>query len=64
VFIVEQNRDSQMRTLLTNEFDLSQEQITAVPYVDGTPIDARFICKSIRDNLTAGPYARDTGGTP
>ncbi len=64
VFIVEQNRDSQMRTLLTNEFDLSQEQITAVPFVDAIPIDARFICQSIQDNLTTGPGARDTGGTP
>ncbi|MCG8617458.1 MAG: hypothetical protein MI802_14655, partial [Desulfobacterales bacterium] len=57
-----QNRDSQMRTLLTNEFDLSQEQITAVPFVDAIPIDARSICRSIQDNLTTGPGARDTKG--
>ncbi len=61
VFVVEQNRDSQMRTLLINEFDLDPGRLIPIPYVDGTPIDARFICRSIQK--TAGKNPRtDKGG--
>lgn len=62
VFIVEQNRDSQMRTLLVNEFELPPATLTAVPYVGGTPIDALFVCRSIQNALTNGPLARSEKG--
>ena len=54
IFVVEQNRDSQMRALLINELNLSPELLVPVPYVDGTPIDAGFICSAIRNALAAG----------
>jgi 2-oxoglutarate ferredoxin oxidoreductase subunit alpha len=47
VFVVEQNRDGQLRTLLVAEGMLSPEKLTPVLHYDGTPITARFIHKEI-----------------
>jgi len=49
VFVVEQNRDAQMRSLLINEFDFSPEKLVSVLHYDGSPITARFIRHQIRD---------------
>jgi 2-oxoglutarate ferredoxin oxidoreductase subunit alpha len=47
VFVIEQNRDGQLRTLLINEFDIDPAQLIAVLHYDGTPITARFIADAI-----------------
>jgi 2-oxoglutarate ferredoxin oxidoreductase subunit alpha len=47
VFVVEQNRDGQMRTLLINEFGVDPARLVAVLHYDGTPITARFIVEAI-----------------
>ncbi len=47
VFVVEQNRDAQMRTLLINELELDPAALTPVLHYDGTPITARFIAQAI-----------------
>jgi len=51
VFLVEQNRDAQLRTLLVNEFALDPARIHPVLHYDGTPITARFISRAIRDRV-------------
>jgi 2-oxoglutarate ferredoxin oxidoreductase subunit alpha len=48
VFVVEQNRDAQMRTLLINELDVDPAKMVRVLHYDGTPITARFITQTIR----------------
>jgi 2-oxoglutarate ferredoxin oxidoreductase subunit alpha len=47
VFVVEQNRDGQMRTLLINEGAIDPARLISVPHYDGTPITARFIVAEI-----------------
>ncbi len=47
VFVVEQNRDAQMRTLLVGELDLDPKRLVRVLHYDGTPITARFITEAI-----------------
>ena len=47
VFVVEQNRDGQLRTLLINEFGIDPARLIAVLHYDGTPITARFIADAI-----------------
>ncbi len=47
VFVVEQNRDAQMRTLLINELQIDPARLVAVLHYDGTPITARFIAGEI-----------------
>ncbi|MDD2882624.1 MAG: 2-oxoacid:acceptor oxidoreductase subunit alpha [Rhodoferax sp.] len=51
VFVVEQNRDAQMRTLLVNELDANPKQLVKVLHYDGTPITARFIVSAIAAKL-------------
>src|SRR5688572_9585122 len=53
VFVVEQNRDAQLRTLLVAEAMLSSEKLTPVLHYDGTPITARFIHGEIAQRLKA-----------
>ncbi|MEP6791283.1 MAG: 2-oxoacid:acceptor oxidoreductase family protein, partial [Ramlibacter sp.] len=47
VFVVEQNRDAQMHSLLVNELDIDPARLVRVLHFDGTPITARFITKAI-----------------
>jgi 2-oxoglutarate ferredoxin oxidoreductase subunit alpha len=51
VFVVEQNRDGQLRTLLMSECDIDPARLVPVLHYDGTPITARFIDKAISDML-------------
>ena len=51
IFVVEQNRDAQLRTLLMNEGDLDPARLVPILHYDGTPITARFIVKAIADML-------------
>ena len=53
VFVVEQNRDGQLRTLLVAEAMLPSDKLTPVLHYDGTPITARFIHKEIAQRLKA-----------
>jgi 2-oxoglutarate ferredoxin oxidoreductase subunit alpha len=48
VFVVEQNRDGQLRTLLINEGDIDPSRLAAVLHYDGTPITARFIADAVQ----------------
>jgi 2-oxoglutarate/2-oxoacid ferredoxin oxidoreductase subunit alpha len=53
VFVVEQNRDAQLRLLLTNELNLDPVRLVPVLHYDGTPITARFIVRAIAEHLDA-----------
>ncbi|MDE2369946.1 MAG: 2-oxoacid:acceptor oxidoreductase subunit alpha [Burkholderiales bacterium] len=53
VFVVEQNRDAQMRTLLINELEIDPAWLIKVLHCDGTPITARFITQAITDAVHA-----------
>ena len=51
VFVVEQNRDGQMHSLLVNELAIDPARLMKVLHYDGTPITARFIAGAIRKAL-------------
>ncbi len=53
VFVVEQNRDGQLRTLLVAEGMVDPAKLTPVLHYDGTPITARFIHGAIAKRLAA-----------
>jgi 2-oxoglutarate ferredoxin oxidoreductase subunit alpha len=53
VFVVEQNRDAQMRALLVNEGAIDPARFISILHYDGTPITARFITKEIGERLKA-----------
>ncbi|MDB5945057.1 MAG: pyruvate flavodoxin/ferredoxin oxidoreductase domain protein, partial [Ramlibacter sp.] len=51
VFVVEQNRDAQMRSLLVNELEIDPARLVRVLHFDGTPITARFITSAIAGHI-------------
>jgi len=53
VFVVEQNRDAQLKTLLVNEAKVNASRLLPVLHYDGTPITARFIVEQIAQHALA-----------
>ena len=49
VFVVEQNRDAQMKSLLVNECGIDPARLVSILHYDGTPITARFITREITE---------------
>ncbi len=61
VFVVEQNRDGQMRMLLANECGVDPTKLLPILHYDGTPITARFIIREIAGRLASlniAPFRR------
>lgn len=52
VFIIEQNRDGQMRSLLINELNVNPQKMIPVLNYDGMPITAHAIMALINKNLS------------
>ena len=62
VFVVEQNRDAQLKTLLVNEAGINPANLISILHYDGTPITARFIAREISEivnTLNVRPIRRD-----
>ena len=53
VFVVEQNRDAQLRSLIINECGIDPIRLVPILHYDGTPITAHFIAHGIADQLIA-----------
>jgi 2-oxoglutarate ferredoxin oxidoreductase subunit alpha len=53
VFVVEQNRDAQLRMLLVNECVVDPALLIPILHFDGTPITARFIAGAIAQQMKA-----------
>ncbi|HHZ08822.1 MAG TPA: 2-oxoacid:acceptor oxidoreductase subunit alpha [Rhizobiales bacterium] len=51
VFVVEQNRDGQLRSMLVNELGVEPARLIPILHYDGTPITARFIVAAITSHL-------------
>ena len=47
IYVIEQNRDSQMRTLIMAEGGISAEKLRSLVWFNGDPIQAKFIAKKI-----------------
>ena len=53
VFVVEQNRDAQLKTLLVNEAKVNPSRLLSILHYDGTPITARYIVDQISKHAVA-----------
>ena len=51
VFVIEQNRDAQFRTLLINELEVNPKKLTKILNYDGMPITAEAIRRQIAEVL-------------
>ncbi len=65
VFVIDQNRDGQMRKLLIIECDLNPKKLLSLAYYDGMPVTAKAISGDI-DRMLGGsrvtPIRRQTAG--
>jgi 2-oxoglutarate ferredoxin oxidoreductase subunit alpha len=62
VFVIEQNRDAQLKQLLVNEAHINPASLISILHYDGTPITARFIEKEIAqivNTLNVRPIRKD-----
>jgi 2-oxoglutarate ferredoxin oxidoreductase subunit alpha len=62
VFVVEQNRDAQLKTLLVNEAKVNPTRLISVLHYDGTPITARYIVEQISQHAAARTIVPLKGG--
>ncbi len=53
IFVVEQNRDGQVRSMLINELEIDPKKLVKILHYDGTPITAIFISKAIGDKVAS-----------
>lgn len=53
VFVIEQNRDAQLKTMLVNEAKVNPTRLLSILHYDGTPITARFIVEQISQHAAA-----------
>lgn len=51
VFVIEQNRDAQMKSLLVNELGVNPAGLVSILNFDGMPITAEFICERFNEIL-------------
>ncbi len=54
VYLIEQNRDAQLRTLVMTEGDVDPAKLVSILHYDGTPITARFIAGAIAQRMQVG----------
>ncbi len=57
VFVVEQNRDAQLRTLLIAETRVDPEKLISVLHYDGLPIGSDCVVDAIRESMARGAAA-------
>ena len=62
LFIVEQNRDGQMRTLFMAEGGIIPDKLVSILCFDGQPITADFISNKISSHITGSPSKSASGG--
>ena len=60
VFVIEQNRDGQMRKLLVNEHDFDPAKLISITYYAGLSISADFISSAISEYYQANKLPRLT----
>jgi 2-oxoglutarate ferredoxin oxidoreductase subunit alpha len=66
VFMVEQNRDAQMRSLLVNECEIDPKRLNKILGYDGMPLTAQFIVNKVKQKTAVTsnvkPLRRKTAG--
>jgi 2-oxoglutarate ferredoxin oxidoreductase subunit alpha len=57
VYVVEQNRDAQMRTLLITDINAEQNKLVPVLHYDGMPLNAGFVVDKVLEEVAKGQAA-------
>ena len=62
IFVVEQNRDAQLRSLLTLETDVAKSKLRSLLHYDGLPISSSFIVEGVLAEVKARPKLESRTG--
>ena len=57
VYVVEQNRDAQLRTLLINDIEADQKKLVPLLHYNGMPINSGFVVDKVLDEIAKGRAA-------
>jgi 2-oxoglutarate ferredoxin oxidoreductase subunit alpha len=57
VYVVEQNRDAQLRTLLINDIEASQTKLVPLLHYNGMPINSGFVVDRVLEEIAKGQAA-------
>ncbi|MCP4332477.1 MAG: 2-oxoacid:acceptor oxidoreductase subunit alpha [Gammaproteobacteria bacterium] len=57
VYVVEQNRDAQLRTLLINDIKADQNKLVPLLHYSGMPINAGFVVEKVLEEIAKGRAA-------
>ena len=57
VYVVEQNRDAQLRSLLKLDIEADPHKLVSILHYDGMPLNARFIVKAVLEEIAKGRAA-------
>jgi len=57
IYVVEQNRDAQLRMLLINDIDADQRKLVSLLHYDGMPITAGFVVDKVLEEIAKGRAA-------
>jgi 2-oxoglutarate/2-oxoacid ferredoxin oxidoreductase subunit alpha len=61
LFVIEQNRDAQLRSLLTLETAVDKGKLRSLLHYDGLPISSAFIVEGVLDELQPHPQQQSRG---
>jgi len=53
IYVVEQNRDAQLKMLLVNETSVKKDQLVSVLHYGGEPLSYKFVMQAITEQLAA-----------
>ena len=57
VYVVEQNRDAQLRSLLMLDIDADQKKLVPILHYNGIPLNAGFVVDAVRKEMSEGRAA-------
>lgn len=57
IYVIEQNRDAQLRTMLMTECSIPPKKLQSILHYEGMPVTADFITNSIQSDLEAHPQS-------
>ena len=57
LFLVEQNRDAQLKSLLRLELTVHDEDLTEILHYNGLPMNAQFVIDAVNEDMAKGVAA-------
>ena len=57
VYVVEQNRDAQLKSLLINDIDADPQKLVPLLHYNGMPINSGFVVDKVREEIAKGRAA-------